>query len=266
MTDLIPTALLVDDDPEMREFVREFLQTCGFLVVEGRDGLEALQQIQRIRPRVVVMDLAMPRLGGLDALNGIRAFDPSICIVVVTGEQKVSLHHEALVRGASRVLLKPFALEDLWSAVMGGSGRTATPAMRAPATPAPGVRRATHGPQVLIVDEERQVDDLLCEVLAAHGYRTEVVDDAREVPAAVRRLHPDLVLLAVEMPRIAGLEVLSAIHAVAPGLPVVLVSESNVLAKRALEAGAFEYVAKPFDVPLLLSATEAAIRERIPRT
>jgi len=77
--------LVVDDDPDMRAAVAEFLNMQGFEVVEASNGLEALLQVKRLRPHGVVLDIMMPRLGGVQALRHIRAFDPRITVVVVSG-------------------------------------------------------------------------------------------------------------------------------------------------------------------------------------
>ena len=61
--------LVVDDDRDVRETVVEFLRGEGFDVVEAANGLEALVQVKRARPSGIVLDLLMPRLGGLDAIK-----------------------------------------------------------------------------------------------------------------------------------------------------------------------------------------------------
>ena len=62
------TVLVVDDDPEVRAALGEYLRSEGFEVLEAENGLEALVHVKRARPRAVVLDLMMPRLGGLEAL------------------------------------------------------------------------------------------------------------------------------------------------------------------------------------------------------
>src|SRR5207302_9975363 len=71
-------------------------------LVEAANGLEALLQVKRSRPAGVVLDLLMPRLGGLDALKRIRTFDPAIRIVVITGSPDPELVRQAKALGADR--------------------------------------------------------------------------------------------------------------------------------------------------------------------
>ena len=78
--------LVVDDEPEVRALVREYLALSGREVVEAGNGIEALWVVKHQRPPLVLLDLSMPRLGGIETIRHIRKFDPSIHIVVVTGD------------------------------------------------------------------------------------------------------------------------------------------------------------------------------------
>lgn len=77
--------LVIDDEPDVRQILREYLEMLGHEVLEGANGLEALWAVKHHQPDVVFLDLAMPRLGGLDAIKHIRKFDPRIRIMVVSG-------------------------------------------------------------------------------------------------------------------------------------------------------------------------------------
>lgn len=77
--------LIVDDEPEVRALLDEYLTGLGYEVLTAANGLEALWVVKRQRPDAVLVDLAMPRLGGLDTIRHIRKFDQAVRIVVVTG-------------------------------------------------------------------------------------------------------------------------------------------------------------------------------------
>src|SRR2546430_16995781 len=80
-----PTILVVDDDRDVRETIVELLRGEGFDVVEAANGLEALLQVKRSRPAGVVLDLLMPRPGGLDALKPIPPFHPATRTLAIPG-------------------------------------------------------------------------------------------------------------------------------------------------------------------------------------
>src|SRR2546425_6381077 len=138
-----PTILVVDDDRDVRETIVELLRGEGFDVVEAANGLEALLQVKRSRPAGVVLDLLMPRLGGLDALKRIRTFDPAIRIVVITGSPDPELVRQAKALGALAVLTKPISPSDL----LGPLRAAAAPAPAASALPTrtPSARSAAAG-------------------------------------------------------------------------------------------------------------------------
>jgi CheY-like chemotaxis protein len=109
--------VVVDDDAEVRAITSEYLRNHGLEVIEAANGLEALLYFKRSRPAGVVLDLRMPRLGGLDALKRMVAFDPGVRVVVVTGEPDADLRRQAVALGAKAALAKPVALPDLLAAL-----------------------------------------------------------------------------------------------------------------------------------------------------
>ena len=75
--------LIVDDDRDVRELLVESFRLSGFDVVAAANGLEALLYVKREPPDAVVLDLMMPRLGGVEALKRIRSYNPGIRVLVV---------------------------------------------------------------------------------------------------------------------------------------------------------------------------------------
>src|SRR3989475_10846814 len=110
-------ALVVDDDPEARQVLRDFLRLRGLAVLEAQNGLEALLSVKQHRPGVVVLDLNMPRLGGLETLKRIRPFDPTIRGAVVTEDPDAAVHQHARALGATVGLFKPVDLARLGTAL-----------------------------------------------------------------------------------------------------------------------------------------------------
>jgi CheY-like chemotaxis protein len=77
--------LVIDDEPDVRQILREYIEMLGHEVLEGANGLEALWAVKHHHPDVVFLDLAMPRLGGLEAIKHIQKYDARIRIMVVSG-------------------------------------------------------------------------------------------------------------------------------------------------------------------------------------
>ena len=108
-----PHVLVVDDDKAVRESLRRSLEFNGFAVSLASDGAEALAGIGRVSPDVVVMDVMMPRLDGIEATKALRAAGHDVPILVLTARDAVGDRVEGLDAGADDYLTKPFALQEL---------------------------------------------------------------------------------------------------------------------------------------------------------
>ncbi len=104
---------MVDDDRAVRESLRRSLEFNGYDVHLAGDGAEALAGIGAVAPDVVVMDVMMPRLDGLDATRALRAAGNDVPILVLTARDAVGDRVEGLDAGADDYLTKPFALQEL---------------------------------------------------------------------------------------------------------------------------------------------------------
>ncbi|NHC21957.1 response regulator transcription factor [Nocardioides sp. IC4_145] len=108
-----PRALVVDDDKAVRESLRRSLEFNGYDVHVAVDGAEALAAIGRVAPDVVVMDVMMPRLDGIEATRALRAAGNDVPVLVLTARDAVGDRVEGLDAGADDYLTKPFALAEL---------------------------------------------------------------------------------------------------------------------------------------------------------
>jgi len=257
------TVVIADDDQDLRETIAEYLVAQGITVLEAKNGLEVLLHVKRARPSAVVLDLSMPRLGGLEALRRIRSFDPAIRVVVVTGEAE-ALHQQAHALGAAAVLAKPMALPRLLASLRDGDQPpTAQPAADAqappsepPRTPQPDGSRG----RILVVDDDEGIREMLEEFLTSQRFRVRTASDGPGAIRAIVEAAPDLVLLDIDMPGLSGTEALPTIRSLAPRTAVIMVSGTGDVetAKRALAFGAFDYVTKPVDFTYLLQSLENA--------
>jgi two-component system response regulator MprA len=108
-----PRVLVVDDDKAVRESLRRSLEFNGYEVSLAADGAEALARIASSDPDVVVMDVMMPRLDGIETTRALRTAQNDVPILVLTARDAVGDRVEGLDAGADDYLTKPFALQEL---------------------------------------------------------------------------------------------------------------------------------------------------------
>ncbi len=99
--------LVVEDDDELRGTIREALNLSHFTVREARDGVEALEAIRKERADLVLLDVNMPRLDGLECLHRIKEYDPSIVAIIMTAYSTIEDAVRAIKEGAYNYLAKP---------------------------------------------------------------------------------------------------------------------------------------------------------------
>jgi two-component system response regulator MprA len=115
----------VDDDRAVRESLRRSLEFNGYDVAMAADGAEALAGIALQAPDVVVMDVMMPRLDGIEATKALRSAGNDLPILVLTARDSVGDRVDGLDAGADDYLTKPFALEELLARLRALLRRTA---------------------------------------------------------------------------------------------------------------------------------------------
>jgi len=105
--------LVVEDDRSVREAVERALRFEGYEVLTARDGAEALSAVMNDKPDVIVLDVMMPLVDGLEATRRIRARGDRTPILMLTARETVADRVAGLDAGADDYLVKPFALEEL---------------------------------------------------------------------------------------------------------------------------------------------------------
>ena len=119
------TVLVVDDDPDVRESLARSLVFEGYVALTAADGRSALERIEAEHPDVVVLDIQMPVLDGLETCRRLRASGDRVPVLLLTARGFVGDRVSGLDAGADDYLTKPFALEELLARVRALRRRTA---------------------------------------------------------------------------------------------------------------------------------------------
>lgn len=120
--------LVVDDDPKIRAVVRRGLAFEGYRMVEAATGEEALEKAREHLPDLVVLDLMLPGIDGIEVTRRLRSSGDQIAILVLTARDEVKDRVEGLETGADDYLVKPFSFEELLARVHALLRRKSAPA------------------------------------------------------------------------------------------------------------------------------------------
>ena len=142
--------LLVEDDPSVAEVVGRYLERDGFVVSWVSDGQAALQRAIEVGPGLVVLDLSLPGMDGLEVLRRLRALAP-VPVVILTARGEESDRVEGLQLGADDYVVKPFSPRELVARVRAVLRRTCR------AHPPPGVAEALRSGELEVDPGARQV-------------------------------------------------------------------------------------------------------------
>ncbi len=112
--------LIVDDESSVVEVFQEFLASQGYALSVAGNGEEAVRMLPELRPEMILTDLNLPGLSGLEVMRAAKRVDPEVCVVVVTGYASASTAIDALRQGAYDYVTKPFDLDDVFQIVERG--------------------------------------------------------------------------------------------------------------------------------------------------
>jgi CheY-like chemotaxis protein len=109
--------LVVDDEPEVRQVLIEFLSSRGYDVIPASRGAEAVAIVERDKPDLVLLDVTMPDMDGVETLRRINAIAPDLAVIMVTANADIGVTSKLLALGAVDYVPKPFDLDYLDQAV-----------------------------------------------------------------------------------------------------------------------------------------------------
>jgi CheY-like chemotaxis protein len=120
--------LLADDDPDLLEGMRSLLTVWGYEVETAPDGRTALNKVGEVHPSLVITDVVMPAMNGLELLEAVKRDEPDIPVVVLTAHGSSEIRHRAVTHGAFAYLSKPVnavKLKSVLASALGQQGPSA---------------------------------------------------------------------------------------------------------------------------------------------
>ncbi len=109
----MPRLLVVDDEPSVCAFVQDYFSPKGYEVIPAATGQEGLRRLREDRPHLLLLDIMLPDVDGLDVLREAKAIDPALSVVMLTGVLDEDIGRQALQQGACDYVTKPVDLNHL---------------------------------------------------------------------------------------------------------------------------------------------------------
>ena len=220
------TILLVEDESVLRNVCRVYLESKGYTVLEAGNAKEAMKICQsHDRPiHVLITDIVMPGLGGLELAKSALKLRPALSVVLVSGYTDRALDREAI--RFAKFLQKPFSFDALARTV-----RSLLDKDR----------------EILLVEDSKFMRVAVQRAFTGAGYTVHTTDHGEAGLRAARETLPDLIILDLELPTISGLDVLKALKrdAITKSIPViVLAAFSEPTKEEVLSEGAAACVEK----------------------
>jgi len=111
--------LIVEDEPDICECLQQFFSRRGFAVVSSFSGEEAIERLESEVPDVILLDILLPGLTGIEVLKRAKQLLPETRVVIITALDRADLREQAIRYGAAAYITKPFTFTDAeWSVVL----------------------------------------------------------------------------------------------------------------------------------------------------
>jgi len=245
--------LIVDDEYSVLEALREYLTLRGYDIIVAARGDEAVEVVRQEKPQVVLLDIRLPGLSGMDVLRRIKPMDPKLQVIMITALDDEGLRKEALELGATAFAFKPLDVQGL--------ERIISTAVNQPPPLAPKSPLKSSQVHVLVVDDEPEICVALRYYLVGLGYQVVTAPTGEQAIAHLQtaRPRPDILLLDLTMPHRGGFAVLDEMKKMGLRMPVIVLSGNDAeLVKAATQVmGVRRYLQKPVPLPTV----ERTVRE-----
>jgi len=225
--------LIVDDEPNMRRTLSDILKDEGYDVTTAATGDEAVTACSQANYDIVLMDVRMPGINGVEAFRQIRRHQEGVRVILMSAYGTEDLRRLALDEGAIAFLTKPLNLEQVV-----------------------GLIREVDDTAILVIEEDENVSAPLQEGLQQQGYRVTVTKSPHDALEMIEQIRFDLIFVDVSLPAMEGLELYLAIKKITPMAVAIMITgmeeEFEKLAQEAVLRNAYTLVRKPLDIDRIL--------------
>lgn len=229
--------LLVDDNEAFLDSTKDVLEDQGYEVVTTESGEEAVRVYGAHTFDVILMDIKMPGMNGVESFIEMKRLRPGVKVIMVTAYGVEEMIRQAMAEGAFAVLHKPLDMTLFF--------RTIDEA-----------RKGGRGGLILVAEDDEALCDNLVDILGEAGYQAVAAYNGKEAVEMAEAYPFDVLLLDMEMPFLNGLEVYRRIKPIQPNIVAIIITgyaqEMADLIQETLDETAQTCLEKPLDMAQLL--------------
>ncbi len=201
-----PKILYVEDDPKSRLIVKKILENAGCEVYEAADGNQGVKMAEELRPDVILMDIMLPVMGGLEATKKIRKISEiaHIPIIAITAKAMAGDREQILAAGCDEYIAKPINFSLLLRLLSRFLKKELS--LKLPESAVKKKKKSESVPSktILLVDDTPKNLIVLQKVLESEGYRTLTASNGRAALEILKEHHTDLIISDIVMPEMDG--------------------------------------------------------------
>lgn len=243
------SVLLIEDDSFARKNLMRVMRKEGYTVSGARDGLEGINAFKEEKPDIVITDVKMPKIDGLEVMHRIKELSPETEVILITGHGDVDMAIFALREGALDYIKKPIDIDQLLLSL----GRAKVKICER--------KSVKIDKSILIIEDNEKAREVLHRIYEKEGYKVFSAANGKEGIDIFSDHKIDIVLSDIQMPIMDGLEFLSEAKSINCDCEVIMLSgygdESKAV--ESMRNGAINFITKPIDVEQLLQATQKAM-------
>lgn len=240
--------LIVDDDLGMTETLSDILDDMDYDVAVAGDGYRAIEMIGAMAYDIVLMDIKMPGINGVETFKEVKRISPSTKVIMMTAYSVEDLIKEALEGGAYGIIYKPLDIDKVMDFI----------------------EKAEKGALILVVDDDPATCETLKDVMEEKSYNVGVAYSGKEAVRFAKENDVGIVFIDAKMPVLNGLETYLAIKEVNPRVTAVMMTgyrqEAAELVEEAVRASAYTCLYKPMNMDTVIALVEEISRQRLSGT
>ena len=235
--------LIVDDHPGMRMTLKDILEAEEYSVEIVSSGKEAIDRCKQKNFDVILMDVRMPDLNGVEAYRQIKNFSEGTRVIMMSAYSMEDLKKTAIQEGAIAFLQKPLDIEKVLKII-----------------------HNAELPPVLLVMDDQGEREKLASALNAHKYRAYNCSSPEEALELARQIRFNLIMIDTRLHTMTGLELYLALKQITPTSVTIMLAETdeNFLkqAEEAVKQNAYTFLKKPLDLDKLLMILDQIHRQQ----